>query len=42
MNFVFDSNTNIMYGVDMAEDVMYRFDLTDVITGEKNQCQKKN
>ena len=30
--FSFDSNTNIMYGVDMAEDVMYRFDLSDVIT----------
>lgn len=40
--FSFDINTNTMYGVDMAEDVMYRFDLTDVITGEKNQCQKKN
>jgi hypothetical protein len=31
-----------LYGVNMAEGIMYRFDLTDVITGEKNQCQKKN
>lgn len=32
----FDSNNNTLYGVDMAEDIMYRFDLSDIITGFQN------
>ncbi len=40
--FCFDSNSNTMYGLDMAEGIMYRFDLSDVIMGVKKQCQKKN
>ena len=31
-----------LYGVNMAEGIMYRFDLSVVITGVKKQCQKKN
>ncbi len=29
----YDSNTMTMYGVDMVEDIMYRFDMQDVIAG---------
>lgn len=32
----YDSNTMTMYGVDVAEEIMYSFDLTDVITGIQN------
>ena len=39
--FCFDSNSNTMYGLDMAEDVLYRFDLTDVITQSYNSSSVK-
>lgn len=32
----YDSNNMTLYGVDMGEDIMYRFDLSDVITGFQN------
>jgi hypothetical protein len=39
--FCFDSNSNTMYGLNMAEDVLYRFDLNDVITQSYNSSSVK-